>query len=112
MKLSIAILLSLFVSTLFGQEPKASDTILLGKGGVPGPATKVIIRSCSSKTIDTSQALYIVDGIPMEYSKIQNLDPNKIESISVLKNSSAILFSSGRKNVIVIRLKCDIEPVL
>ncbi|HTM97601.1 MAG TPA: TonB-dependent receptor plug domain-containing protein [Pedobacter sp.] len=51
--------------------------------------------------------LYILDGKVLENENINQLDPNKIESISILKDASAIALygSSGQNGVIIVTTK-------
>lgn len=71
--------------------------------GSPGSALTVRIRGVG--TINNSDPLYIVDGIPVE--GIDFLNPNDIESINVLKDaaSSAIYGSRGANGVVLITTK-------
>ena len=87
----------------------------------PGASTRVISRGFSSLT-GSNQALYVVDGVPINNSAIgstslnggtdfgnrgNDINPDDIESISFLKGSSAtILYGSRAANgVIVITTK-------
>lgn len=93
----------------------------------PGASTRVISRGFSSLT-GSNQALYVVDGVPINNSSIGSTDlnggtdfgnrgndinPDDIESISFLKGSSAtILYGSRAANgVIVITTKKGKDPV-
>ena len=71
--------------------------------GSPGSALTVRIRGTG--TINNSDPLYIVDGIPVD--GIDFLNPNDIESINVLKDaaSSAIYGSRGANGVVLITTK-------
>lgn len=68
--------------------------------GSPGSGLTVRIRGVG--TINNSDPLYIVDGVPVE--GIDFLNPNDIESINVLKDaaSSAIYGSRGANGVVLI----------
>ncbi|MBP6825126.1 MAG: TonB-dependent receptor [Saprospiraceae bacterium] len=68
--------------------------------GSPGSALSVRIRGVG--TINNSDPLYIVDGIPVE--GLDFLNPNDIETINVLKDaaSSAIYGSRGANGVVLI----------
>lgn len=87
-------------------------------GGAPGSSTRITIRGNSSFTGD-NQPLFVVDGIPYSnvmyettnmstgggaYSSgIVTLDPNDIESSSVLKGAAAAaLYGSRAKNGVVV----------
>ncbi len=90
-------------------------------GGGPGASTRVTIRGASSLTGD-NQPLYVVDGIPIDNTNIgsagkfggfdggdgiQSLNPNDIESISVLKGASAAALygERARDGVVLITTK-------
>lgn len=117
------------------QKPESDVTRLLkGKvagvnitstSGVSGSGTNVVIRGYSSLT-GSNQPLFIVDGVPFNTntnkdnktndfveggqstsSRFLDLDPNNIESISVLKGLSATVTygEQGRNGVILITTK-------
>lgn len=71
--------------------------------GSPGSALTVRIRGIG--TINNSDPLYIVDGIPV--GGIDYLNPNDIESINVLKDaaSAAIYGARGANGVVLITTK-------
>ncbi len=69
--------------------------------GAPGASISVRVRGSSSIS-SSNDPLYIVDGIPVE-SGLNNLSPNDIESISVLKDaSSAAIYGSRASNGVVL----------
>ena len=91
--------------------------------GQPGADTKVIIRGVGSINAGTNP-LYVVDGVPITtgnwssydmyssyngsiFGAMSNLNPNDIESVSVLKDASAtaIYGSRAANGVIVISTK-------
>lgn len=69
--------------------------------GQPGAGTKVRIRGIG--TIENSNPLYIVDGVPVGYD-INYLAPSDIESIDILKDgaSAAIYGSRGANGVVLV----------
>ena len=71
--------------------------------GSPGSPLTVRIRGVG--TINNSDPLYIVDGVPVD--GLDFLNPNDIESINVLKDaaSSAIYGSRGANGVVLITTK-------
>ncbi len=71
--------------------------------GSPGSGLTVRIRGVG--TINNSDPLYIVDGIPVE--GLDYLNPNDIESINVLKDaaSAAIYGARGANGVVLISTK-------
>jgi TonB-linked SusC/RagA family outer membrane protein len=103
---------------LQGKMPGVNIT---GAGGQPGQSTKINIRGQSSLTGNT-QPLFVVDGIPFDNSvnastgsslgtqysnRAFDIDPNNIESVTVLKGAAAAaLYGSRAANgVIVITTK-------
>ncbi len=106
------------VRTLAGKVPGVN---IQAGGGAPGQNTKINIRGNSSLTGNT-QPLFVVDGIPFDNSinattntaggtqysnRAFDIDPNNIESITVLKGAAAAaLYGSRATNgVIVITTK-------
>lgn len=93
------------VNVLNSLEGKVAGLDVSSIAGGPGASSNLIIRGISSLT-QTNQPLYVINGIPVEnqpnavgsnqYANapdlgdaISNLNPDDIESISVLKGASA-----------------------
>ncbi|MBX2927565.1 MAG: SusC/RagA family TonB-linked outer membrane protein [Saprospiraceae bacterium] len=117
---------------LVSRRPEADvSRILQGKipgvnitstSGVSGTGTNIIIRGYSSIT-GSNQPLFVVDGVPFNSatnnqasfaaggvtasSRMLDLDPNNIESVSVLKGLSATVLygDQGRNGVILVTTK-------
>lgn len=67
--------------------------------GQPGATSKVRIRGVGSFTANSP--LYVIDGIPT--GDISNLNPNDVESISVLKDAGAAsIYGSRASNGVII----------
>jgi TonB-linked SusC/RagA family outer membrane protein len=113
------------VSTVKGQsfinnlQGKVSGVQIKGTGNIGG-STNVIIRGSSSIT-QNNQALFVVDGVPIDNSNTNNagqisgrngydygnaasdINPNDIESINVLKGAAATaLYGQRAANGVVI----------
>ncbi|MGI6232018.1 MAG: TonB-dependent receptor [Prevotella sp.] len=72
---------------------------IVSQGGYPGSGTRVMVRGIG--TLNNASPLYIVDGMYM--SSIDQVNPNDIESIDVLKDaSSAAIYGSRAANGVVI----------
>ncbi len=71
--------------------------------GAPGSGSSILIRGIT--TIGTNSPLVIVDGVPV--SSIDNVNPNDVENITVLKDASsaAIYGSRGAAGVILVTTK-------
>lgn len=80
-------------------QGRAAGVTVSASGDITGGA-KVRIRGFGSFT--GSDPLYIVDGVPMS-SGIDNLNPNDIESLQVLKDaSSASIYGARAANGVII----------
>lgn len=103
---------------------KVPGVQISGAGGAPGQSTKINIRGFSSLTGNT-QPLFVVDGIPFDNSvnasrstnvngnvitagnqyssRAFDIDPNNIESITILKGAAAAaLYGSRATNGVVV----------
>jgi len=90
------------------QQPNAQVTnqlqgrvsgVSITGGGQPGQAPQVKIRG--SNTFGNNTPLYVVDGIPTQ--SIENINPNDIESMQVLKDAaSASIYGSRAANGVII----------
>lgn len=79
---------------------------IISSSGQPGQSADVVIRGIGS--INGSRGpLYIMDGIPVEGGYFQTINPEDIESVTVLKDASAkaLYGSRGSNGVIVITTK-------
>ncbi|HEU4472155.1 MAG TPA: TonB-dependent receptor plug domain-containing protein [Flavisolibacter sp.] len=86
---------------LQGKIPGLSVTQM----GQPGMASSVSIRG--QRTTANNNPLFVLNGIPMENINFNNLDPQDINNITVLKDATAIaLYGSRAANgAILIELK-------
>ncbi len=104
------------VSTMSGDRMEISTApSVLGRlqGQVSGvtvttsntPGGAAVIRVRGLGTINNNEPLYIIDGVPS--SPDNNLNPNDIESISILKDASsaAIYGTRGANGVVIITTK-------
>lgn len=74
-----------------------------------GDTDQFRIRGTSS--LNNSNPLYIVDGVPVDEAYFKNIDPNMIKSVNVLKDASqtAIYGSLASDGVIVIEMKKSMD---
>ena len=96
-------------SDLEGKAPVRVDNALKGlaagvtvtsSSGAPGAGSQIRIRGIG--TVNNSDPLYIVDGMPCE-SGIENINPNDIESIEVLKDAaSGAIYGARAANGVVL----------
>jgi len=76
-------------------QGKAAGVTVLNGSGQPGNPANVTIRGQLSITSGATP-LYVVDGMPVEASVFQGINPNDIENIEVLKDSSSAAISGSR----------------
>ncbi|MDR6805829.1 TonB-linked SusC/RagA family outer membrane protein [Dyadobacter sp. BE34] len=88
---------------LQGQAP---GVIIKQKSGTPGQQFEVKVRGISSLGAG-SDPLYVIDGFPVGTSVGQNLNPNDIEDVTILKDaaSTAIYGARGSNGVVQITTK-------
>ena len=99
-------------------QGKVPSVNILGSSGAPGSATRITIRGNSS-LLGNNQPLFVVDGIPFnneEYrtfnqladggaysSRAADIDPDNIQSITVLKGAAAAaLYGSRAANGVIL----------
>ncbi len=81
-------------------QGKAAGVAITSQTGAPGDAIAVRIRGVG--TINDNNPLYIIDGVPTK-TGINEISPNDIESINILKDaSSAAIYGSRASNGVVI----------
>jgi TonB-dependent starch-binding outer membrane protein SusC len=90
-------------------QGRAAGVTVTQNSGAPGKGITVRIRGVG--TVNNSDPLYIVDGMPS--SNIDYINPNDIESISILKDASAtaIYGSRGANGVVMVTTKKAKEGV-
>lgn len=70
-------------------------------GGRPGQeGSNLLIRG--SSTLNNNDPLVVIDGIPGRQGGLENLNPNNIENITVLKDASAAIYGSRAANGVIL----------
>lgn len=78
-----------------------SGLVATNRGGEPGyDGSQIRIRGAS--TTGSTDVLVVVDGVPGQVGGLERLDPNDIESISVLKDASAAVYGSRAANGVIL----------
>ena len=81
-------------------QGKAAGVAITQSSGAPGEGISVNIRGVGS--INSNKPLYIIDGVPTT-DGINDISPNDIESINILKDaSSAAIYGARATNGVVI----------
>ena len=86
-------------------QGRTTGVTIASSSGQPGSASTVRIRGTT--TINNSNPLYVVDGVPIDNGGIDYLNSDDIESIEVLKDaaSAAIYGTRAASGVIIVTTK-------
>jgi TonB-linked SusC/RagA family outer membrane protein len=88
-------------SAIDGLKGKAAGVNIFSNSGMPGGMNRIIIRGMSTIQGSTDP-LFIVDGVAMDASAFNYMNPNDIERIEVLKDaSSAAIYGARAANGVV-----------
>jgi len=103
------------VSAVAGQELKTVPAVNLSNtlaGRLPGVVTVnrsgepgydgATIRIRGTHTLNDNSALIVIDGVPDRVGGLERLDPDDIESMSVLKDASAAIYGSRAANGVIL----------
>jgi TonB family protein len=111
---SIDVLKGQSATALYGEKGKNGAILIAtkekaGKGTGTPPPSKVAIRTID----DANPPLIFLDGVPITKATMDKLNPETIESISVLKDKSATIVygEKGKAGVILIKTKGNKAPV-
>ena len=78
-----------------------SGFVANNRGGEPGyDGSSYTVRGFA--TTGNNDVLIVVDGIPGQVGGLDRLDPNDIESISILKDASAAVYGSRAANGVIL----------
>lgn len=80
---------------------RMAGVIAVNRSGEPGYDDSGI-RIRGSNTLGNNDALIVIDGIPSRAGGISRLNPNDIETISVLKDASAAIYGSRAANGVIL----------
>jgi TonB-linked SusC/RagA family outer membrane protein len=108
-------------SVLNALQGKVAGVNITSSSGAPGASTRILVRGVSSLT-GSNQPLFVIDGVPVNNTqsgsssinggtdfgnKANDLNPEDIESVSILKGASgtALYGSRAANGVIIITTK-------
>ncbi|GEP97344.1 SusC/RagA family TonB-linked outer membrane protein [Chitinophaga cymbidii] len=78
-----------------------SGIMINNRGGEPGyDGSSFTIRGLA--TTGNNDVLIVVDGVPGQVGGLERLNPNDIESISILKDASAAIYGSRAANGVIL----------
>lgn len=94
------------VTTAEGLINGRSSGLVITQSGTPGSEATIRVRGGSS-LVASNDPLLVVDGLPLDGVSLSTINPNDIESFSILKDaaSTAIYGSRGSNGVILITTK-------
>jgi len=86
-------------------QGRAAGVQVVRNGGAPGNGGSIRIRGTG--TVNNANPLVVVDGVPLAFGSLNDINPNDIESIEVLKDasSSAIYGQRAANGVILVTTK-------
>jgi TonB-linked SusC/RagA family outer membrane protein len=80
---------------------RVSGLVLTNRSGEPGyDGSGILIRGFG--TLNNNDVLVVVDGVPGQIGGLERLNPNDIESISILKDASAAIYGSRAANGVIL----------
>lgn len=78
-----------------------SGVIVNNRSGEPGyDGSNITVRGLA--TTGNNDVLIVVDGVPGQIGGLERLDPNDIESMSVLKDASAAIYGNRAANGVIL----------
>jgi len=78
-----------------------SGVIINNRSGEPGyDGSSIYIRGLA--TTGSNDVLIVVDGVPGQIGGLERLNPNDIESVSILKDASAAIYGSRAANGVIL----------
>jgi len=80
---------------------RVSGVVANNTSGEPGyDGSNIVIRGLA--TYGNTSVLVVVDGVPGQIGGLERLDPNDIESVSILKDGSAAIYGSRAINGVIL----------
>lgn len=81
-------------------QGRTSGITIASNSGAPGAAATLRIRGTTS--INNSDALYMLDGVPIDIGGLDLINQSDIESIEVLKDASAAIYGAKAASGVVL----------
>jgi len=80
---------------------RVSGVVANNASGEPGyDGSSILIRGLA--TTGSNNVLVVVDGVPGQIGGLERLDPNDIESVSILKDGTAAIYGSRAANGVIL----------
>ena len=84
-----------------GGSGKMSGVVTYQRSGEPG-YDGATIRIRGSNTLGNNDPLIVIDGVAARAGGLERLDPNEIETMSVLKDASAAIYGARAANGVIL----------
>ncbi|MDB5109092.1 MAG: SusC/RagA family TonB-linked outer membrane protein, partial [Mucilaginibacter sp.] len=81
-------------------QGRTAGVTVVQSSGAPGSSPTVRIRGTTS--INNSDPLYVIDGLVVLNGGLDNINPDAIESIEVLKDASAAIYGSRASSGVIL----------
>jgi TonB-linked SusC/RagA family outer membrane protein len=81
-------------------QGRTSGVTVVQSSGAPGSTPQIRIRGITSRI--NSDPLYVINGIVVTNGGLDNVNPDDIESIEVLKDASAAIYGSRASNGVIL----------
>ena len=94
---SVSVTKNISSITVFKKEDKKNEELHSG--------LQIKSNNSEFKKIEDKDILFIVDGKEEPIQKLGHIDPNTIESISVIKDATSIYGNKAKDGVIIVNLK-------
>lgn len=80
---------------------RVSGVIVNNRSGEPGyDGSNITVRGLA--TTGSNNVLIVVDGVPGQIGGLERIDPNDVESMSVLKDASAAIYGNRAANGVIL----------
>lgn len=87
-------------------QGRAAGVNISSAAGQPGSGNTTIILRGAGTLYGNQEPLYIIDGVPADADTMKSIDPNNIESVSVIKDGATAIYGNrGANGVIVVETK-------
>lgn len=81
-------------------QGRTAGVTVVQSSGAPGSAPQIRVRGVTS--INNSEPLYVIDGLVVLNGGLDNINPDAIESIEVLKDASAAIYGSRASSGVIL----------
>ena len=81
-------------------QGRAAGVLVVASSGAPGAGPSVVIRGVNS--FGNTSPLYVIDGVIWDNGGYDLVNPNDVESVTVLKDASAAIYGSRASDGVIL----------